>query len=156
MPKNVKEAFLFTVLMCGFMVLGMSCWNLFLVGRLSWSSVVMGFGPAFLVAFTLDTLLVGPIAKAAAFKVLNRLPNPVKDWQKILTISGTMAFCMVSMMSLYGLIVNGVPISFATYRVAWLSNALMAFPLNFLVAGPLARLLFRQMLFLVSSRPEGV
>ncbi|MGT2799179.1 hypothetical protein [Streptococcus marmotae] len=155
MPKNFKEAFLFTTLMCGLMVFGMSCWNLFLVGKLSWSSLVMGFGPAFLVAFALDMLVVGPVAKKIAFSLLGKLPAPVKDWQKILIISGTIGLFMVSFMSFYGLVINGVPLSFALYGKAWLSNAVMALPLNFLVAGPLARLLFRQMMFLVASRPEG-
>ena len=37
MPRNFKEALLFTILMCGMMVCGMSLWNLLI---LDWTGVV--------------------------------------------------------------------------------------------------------------------
>ena len=37
MPRNFKEALLFTFLMCGMMVCGMSLWNLLI---LDWTGVV--------------------------------------------------------------------------------------------------------------------
>lgn len=37
MPRNFKEALLFTFLMCGMMVYGMSLWNLLI---LDWTGVV--------------------------------------------------------------------------------------------------------------------
>ncbi|MGT2716036.1 DUF2798 domain-containing protein [Streptococcus respiraculi] len=156
MPKNFKEALLFTTLMCGLMVFGMSCWNLFLVGQFSLSHVLTGFAPAFLVAFALDMLLVGPLAKKLAFRLLSLSPAPVKDWQKILIISGTIGLFMVSLMSFYGLIMNGVPLSFGTYGLAWMSNAVMALPLNFFVAGPLARFFFGKLVVFLYSKPEAV
>lgn len=42
---------------------GMSMWNLFVAGAFSWKHVFLGFIPGFIVAFILDTLIVGPIAK---------------------------------------------------------------------------------------------
>lgn len=63
MPRNFKEAMVFTCLMCGIMVFGMSMWNLFVAGAFSWKHVFLGFIPGFIVAFILDTLIVGPIAR---------------------------------------------------------------------------------------------
>ncbi|MCO4676169.1 hypothetical protein Si006_00271 [Streptococcus infantarius subsp. infantarius] len=63
MPRNFKEAMVFTCLMCGMMVFGMSMWNLFVAGAFSWKHVFLGFIPGFIVAFILDTLIVGPIAR---------------------------------------------------------------------------------------------
>lgn len=136
MPRNFKEAMLFTTMMCGGMVLGMSIWNLFLVGQFSIGHLVGGYLPAFILAFLLDVLIVGPVVKFFAFQILK---EHHKRWQKILTISGGMAILMVSFMSLYGLFTNGVPINAATYGTAWRNNFIMAIPLNFLIVGPVAR-----------------
>lgn len=136
MPRNFKEAMIFTVLMCGMMVLGMSIWNLFLIGQLSVSHVLAGYLPAFVVAFLLDVILVGPLVKSLAFRILK---DHHKRWQKILTISGGMALCMATLMSIYGLLYNGVPLTLATYGRAWLGNICMALPLNLLIVGPIAR-----------------
>ena len=70
MPRNFREAMVFTCLMCGMMVFGMSMWNLFVAGAFSWKHVFLGFIPGFIVAFILDTLIVGPIAKKIAFGIL--------------------------------------------------------------------------------------
>lgn len=56
MPRNFKEALLFTVLMCDLMVAGMSIWNLLV---LDWTGFLLlpghtffvGYLPGFLVAF---------------------------------------------------------------------------------------------------------
>ncbi|WP_373114419.1 hypothetical protein [Streptococcus sp. oral taxon 431] len=63
MPRNFKEALLFTTLMCSMMVLGMSIWNLFIVGQLSLHHLTIGYIPGFITAFLLDVILVGPIAR---------------------------------------------------------------------------------------------
>lgn len=136
MPPNFKEAMIFTILMCEMMVLGMSIWNLFLIGQLSLNHVLAGYLPAFAVAFLLDVILVGPVVKFFAFKILQ---DHHKCWQKILTISGGMALCMATPMSIYGLVYNGVPLTFATYGQAWLGNISMTLPLNLLIVGPVAR-----------------
>lgn len=136
MPPNFKEVMMFTVLMCGMMVLGMSIWNLFLIGQLSVSHVFAGYLPAFAAAFLLDVILVGPVVKFFAFKILQ---DHHKRWQKILTISGGMAICMATLMSIYGLVYNGVPLTLASYGQAWLGNISMALPLNLLIVGPIAR-----------------
>ena len=136
MPRNFKEAMMFTTMMCGMMVLGMSIWNLILVDQFSWSHLAMGYLPGFVTAFLLDVLIVGPLVKGVAFKFLK---DHHKRWQKIVTISGGMALLMVTFMSLYGLLYNRVPLSVTTYLGAWASNFIMALPLNFLIVGPISR-----------------
>ncbi|MGT2928685.1 DUF2798 domain-containing protein [Streptococcus dentasini] len=144
MPRNFKEAVLFTCLMCGLMVCGMSLWNLFVldlvgVAKFSWHHFLTGFLPGFTVAFLLDMLIVGPLAKGIAFRILHHLRAHDKRWAKILAISGTMCLFMVTCMSIYGLLYNGRPLTFAAYGQAWLTNLIFALPLNFLVAGPISR-----------------
>lgn len=144
MPRNFKEALIFTCLMCGFMVCGMSLWNLTVlhvsgVEPFKWSHFFLGLLPGFAVAFILDMVLVGPIAKGLATKILHHLKAHDKRWAKILAISGTMCLFMVSLMSIYGLLVNGRPLTAVNYGQAWLTNIVCALPLNFLVAGPISR-----------------
>ncbi|MFC3931291.1 DUF2798 domain-containing protein [Streptococcus dentapri] len=144
MPRNFKEALLFTCLMCGLMVSGMSLWNLWVldwigVAAFSWHHFFTGFLPGFVVAFLLDMILVGPLAKVIAFRILHLLKAHDKRWAKILAISGTMVLFMVTCMSLYGLLYNAQTITPAAYGRAWLTNIVFALPLNFLVAGPISR-----------------
>ena len=55
MPRNFKEALLFTFLMCGMMVCGMSLWNLLI---LDWTGVVPLLGVTFSKVIFLDLWLL--------------------------------------------------------------------------------------------------
>ncbi|WP_057490077.1 hypothetical protein [Streptococcus orisasini] len=136
MPRNFKEAMFFTTMMCGLMVLGMSAYNLTVAGHFSWKALALGYIPGFVLAFLADTLIVGPLAKKVAFSFLR---DHHKRWQKIVTISGLMILGMVSLMSLYGLLINQVALTLPVYLGAWLTNFVMAVPLNFLLVGPVSR-----------------
>lgn len=139
MPRNVKEAMMFTCLMCGLMVFGMSVWNLAVAGHFSWMAVVMGYPLGFAVAFLADVVIVGPIAKKVAFGLLHHIGHHEKRWVKIVVISACMVLGMVSLMSIYGIVMSGQSFTLATYGRTWLSNFVMAVPLNLLVVGPIAR-----------------
>ncbi|WP_036098463.1 DUF2798 domain-containing protein [Listeria floridensis] len=138
MPRNRKEAFIFTTLMCFLMVLGMSVYNLWLHDNLSFSSFVTGFIPAFVAAFILDVFIVGILAKKIAFQ----LPiNHQSKLQLVLTITVLMILGMVTFMSLFGLVME---IGFSSeiwsaYAHTWLLNFLAALPLQLLVVGPCSR-----------------
>lgn len=139
MPRNFKEALLFTCMMCGMMVFGMSIWNLIVADAFAWSHVFLGFLPGFVVAFILDMLVVGPLAKKVAFSLI---PSDSKSkYVKIFAVSGCMVLGMVSCMSLYGIIFNQglVGVSLATYGHTWLMNFVVALPYNFVIVGPIAR-----------------
>lgn len=134
MPRNFKEALIFTCLMCTMMVLFMSTWNLFVIGKLSISNVIGGFIPGFACAFLIDMIVIGPLAK----NLVKKLPFKLeKRWQKIVAISSLMVVGMVSSMSFYGLFVNNLSLSL--YPKIWLTNFVAALPLNLLVVGPIAR-----------------
>ena len=69
MPRNKKEGMIFTVLMCGLMVLGMSLYNLAIHGALTASALFGGFPLGFIVAFILDVFVVGVVAKKIAVRL---------------------------------------------------------------------------------------
>ena len=104
MPKNKKEGIFFTTLMCLLMVVGMSVYNLMLHQDFSIKNVLVGLLPGFVVAFILDSFVVGVIAKKIAFQ----LPfiDKTKPIQLILSISTLMVLGMVTCMSLFGLVIE--------------------------------------------------
>lgn len=102
----------------------------------------MGYVPGLITAFFLDLLVAGPVVKGVAFKFLTERHKP---WQKILVVSGGMVLIMVSLMSIYDMLFNGVPLSVTNYLGAWLTNFIVAFPLNFLIVGPISRFILGQL-----------
>lgn len=158
MPKNKRESLIFTVIMCFLMVYGMSVFNVWKArGAFSFDVIVsawMGLPPAYLVAALLDWFVVGPIAKGIAF---GHLVQPGKSSQRscILAVNACMVLCMVPLMSLYGAFeaVLSTGMGFSAVPLIWLGNIpfnyVCAICWNMLVAGPLARRLFRR------AFPEG-
>lgn len=143
MPRNKKEGMIFTVLMCGLMVLGMSLYNLAIHDALTASALFGGFPLGFIVAFILDVFVVGVVAKKIAF----RLPVPKhKPIYMILTISSLMVLGMVSFMSAYGLIVEGQAgtLFSSAYFKAWLTNFVVALPYQLLIVGPFSRSILKK------------
>ena len=69
LPTNKKEGIIFTTLMCFLMVLGMSIYNQLLYNDLSLVSLLTGLVPGFIVAFIVDSFVVGVAAKKIAFKL---------------------------------------------------------------------------------------
>lgn len=120
------------------MVFGMSLYNLLLHNSFSWTSLFTGLVPGFIVAFILDVLIVGVVAKNIAFK----LPiNKESKGQLILTISCLMVVGMVTFMSLFGILLEG-SISeglLPAYLNAWKMNIIVALPLQLVLVGPFSR-----------------
>lgn len=137
MPKSRKESFIFTLCMCGMMVLGMSAYNLAIHGGLSFSALAGGFPAGFIVAFILDVVVVGKVAKKAAFK----LPiTKERMWLLPIAISCCMVLGMVTFMSLFGLLMEAGlgNFGFQDYLRGWLTNFVMAIPLQLLVVRPIS------------------
>lgn len=118
-------------------------WNLILSGQLSLNHVLLAYIPGFIVAFLLYVLIVGPIVKTIAFAIILKTPHHEKHWSKILAISSFMILGMVTLMSIYGIIMNlGLDgFNWSTYGKTWISNFVMAIPLNIIVVGPISRLI---------------
>ena len=156
MPQNKRESLIYTVIMCFFMVLWMSIYNVSLqYGAFSWEAVAagwMGFPIAYVFAMCCDWFVVSKIAKAVAFGFL--LKPQDSTLKKIICISGGMVVGMVIIMSLYGACEMAFHTgSWSAVPVQWMINIprnfIMALPLQFFVAGPLVRRLFR------AAFPEG-
>lgn len=150
MPRNFKEGMLFTGLMCGLMVLGMSTYNLALNVYFKFSYLLLGSLPGFCLVLAVDLLIAGQIAKPLAFKSLDYLKSgKVCDARKelickILLILFFKFFVMVLLMSVYSIVMSQIPFIIAFYAKIWVFNFIMAFPLNLLVVGPLARFILTQ------------
>lgn len=156
MPKNKRESLIYTVMMCFFMVLWMSMYNVALHrGNLSPATLVegwIGFPFAYIYAMCCDWFLVSRIAKGFAFRYL--VSPKSSDRKKIICVSCCMVIPMVIIMSLYG----GLEVCIKSGQwnklfIIWMTNIpknlIMALPLQLLIAGPIIRKLFRTLF------PEG-
>lgn len=125
------------------MVLGMSCYNLLLQNAFSFPTLLKGLLPGFIVAFLLDTLVVGKIAKYIAFKLPIKHEKP---FYLIVTISCLMILGMVTFMSAFGLLMNSSSLTiFPTlYPHAWIMNFIVALPYQLLIVGPVSRKILKQ------------
>ncbi|WP_379159967.1 DUF2798 domain-containing protein [Paenibacillus sp. sgz5001063] len=144
MGTNKKEAFIFTAIMCTFMVLFMSIYNVVL--STGWTSrviteVAIGFVPALIVGLFMDVVVVSRIAKGIAFKLIKPTDPTIK---KVLTISFFMVCGMVLCMSLYGTLAHyGFRGNFLAHYLSTVGyNFICALPLQFIIVGPLTRFLF--------------
>jgi len=144
MGKNKKENFIFTLICCALMVLGMTIYNIILRNGLSNSllkDVVLGFLPIFCIALILDWFIVAKIAKSFVAKLVDHDSPLIK---KILFTSFFMVCGMCFSLSLITLIIHqgissDLPMSFAT---TLLRNFICALPLQLIIVGPIARAIF--------------
>ena len=144
MGNNKFENFIFTLICCFLMVFGMSFYNSVLKNGFS-TSFLSGFllplVPVFFVALFIDWFLVGPISKGLVKKIVNENTILIK---KIMLISFFMVTGMSICMSLiatsieYGLSSDYISLFFRTE----LRNFMFALPLQFILVGPLARMIF--------------
>ncbi|NLR09991.1 MULTISPECIES: DUF2798 domain-containing protein [Lactobacillaceae] len=144
MPKNFKEELLFTAVMAGLMVLVMAGYNIALADGFSHHfirEVLTGYPLALLVAAICDLGIIGPSVKAIFFKFILNDYMKKKQIRIALTISCMMVAGMVTLMSLFGMIVtqNFGDNVFLTYLHTWIFNLFMALPLQLIVVGPIAR-----------------
>lgn len=147
MPKSLGQEILFTILMVFVMVYAMVCYNIALaVGGLSNSVFLLAFHelPIMMpIAFLLDLIIVGPIAKKITFSKFN--PEQTNPVFIILSISISSVWMMCPLMSLAATILfKG---GFQREMVSiWLQTTALNYPMaafwQLLVAGPLVRRLF--------------
>ncbi|WP_341779200.1 DUF2798 domain-containing protein [Levilactobacillus sp. HBUAS70063] len=144
MPRNFKEELLFTAVMAGLMVLVMAGYNIALTDGFSQHfvrEVLTGYPLALLVAAICDLGIIGPSVKAIFFKFILNDYMKKKQIRIALTISCMMVVGMVTLMSLFGMIVtqNFGGNFLLTYLHTWIFNLFMALPLQLIVVGPVAR-----------------
>jgi len=151
MPQNKRESLIFTVMMCFFMVLWMSIYNVSMhMGGLSLESIKkgwIGFPIAFVFAMCCDWFFVSGIAKGFAFRFLIKPDS--SNLRKAISVSCCMVLPMVIIMSMYGALeVCSRSGAWSQILIIWLTNIpknlIMALPLQLLLAGPIVRAIFRK------------
>lgn len=148
MPKNFKEELVFTGLIAGMIVFGMTMYNVFKASGISmesWGNVATGFPLALLVAVILDLALVGPLAKKIVFSHIEKKNLQPSPTQLGIFISLFMILGMVTFMSIFGIIMEGTPTTdslLLLYGKTWALNIVVALPLQLLLVGPSSRFIF--------------
>ncbi|MGX4586034.1 hypothetical protein [Paenibacillus chitinolyticus] len=150
MPTTKKEHVYFGLMMCCGMVVGMMTYNLVtngLIGAISWQGILVQFVLCFLIAFVVESFVVGPVAKKIAFS----LPlDKSKQILVILSLSFFMVIGMVLIMSMYGLATAYLmsPPAGKSLLGSYFSlvgkNFIFALPLQLLIVGPIARYVFKR------------
>lgn len=146
MGQTKSQKFIFTLMMCFGMVLGMTVYNMLLNEGFHpqfFTNLLKDFWLGFILALLLDVFIVGKLAKPIAFKIVK--PNKeTKQIKIILAISSCMVVGMVLCMSLYGAIiaVGFSSMTLKIYPLCVARNFIMALPLNLLIVSPLVRFSF--------------
>lgn len=146
MPKNKFQEVVFTVIMVFFMVYAMICYNISLnIGGMKNEVFLSAFhelvimGP---IAFVLDFFIVGKIAKAKAFRMVNiEKDNP---FHLVLAISFVSVIFMCPLMSLAATILfkNAGSEIIAVWLETTVKNFPMALCWQIFFAGPIVRAVF--------------
>ena len=146
MGQTKLQKFIFTLMMCFCMVLGMTIYNMILNEGFHsnlLNNLLKDFWLGFIVALLLDIFIVGKLAKPIAFKIVK--PNKeTKQVKIILAISSCMVIGMVLFMSMFGAIIAaGFNIdALKLYPLCIVRNFVVALPLNLLIVSPIVRFLF--------------
>ena len=146
MPKNKFQEVVFTVIMVFFMVYAMICYNISLnIGGMKNEVFLSAFhelvimGP---IAFVLDFFIVGKIAKAKAFKMVNiEKDNP---FHLVLAISFVSVIFMCPLMSLAATLL--FKNAGSEFIAVWIETTVKNFPMalfwQIFFAGPIVRAVF--------------
>ncbi|PYE47344.1 hypothetical protein HUB98_19655 [Paenibacillus barcinonensis] len=151
MPVSKKEQVIFGVMMCTGMVLVMMTFNLWQTGMIHQMSVMqmlLQFVIALIIAFVVESFIVGPVARKIAFSLPFAKSSKIKG---IITMSLLMVIGMVLIMSLFGIVTayftdqfNGISV-LGLYLHTIVRNFSLALPLQLIVLGPLVRYMFSRM-----------
>ncbi|MDN8592942.1 hypothetical protein B2I21_17825 [Chryseobacterium mucoviscidosis] len=149
MPTTKKEHIIFGLMMCTGMVVVMMFFNLWhsgLLGKMSPLEILFQFVLCFIIAFLVESFIVGPVARKIAFSLPFDKSNKILG---ILAMSFFMVIGMVLMMSIYGMIsaslenqLSGASI-WSTYLHTIARNFSLALPYQLIILGPLVRYVFR-------------
>ncbi len=144
MGSNRLENFIFSLMVCIFMVIGMTGYNAFLSAGLNHNYLSTYLSLRFIIllaiAFAIDWFIVSPIVKT----IVKKLTKPSDPFlRKVIMISGLMVLFMCSFMSAIGVtLMHTQGNLFVQYAHMFAFNIIVALPLQFLIVGPIARFLF--------------
>ena len=144
MGRNKKENFIFTVICCGLMVLGMASYNAILRNGFTatfFKELLIVFVPVFCLGLILDWFVVSKITKLFVAKIVKDSDPIIK---KILFISFFMVSGMCLSMSFITLMIDqGISVVFSLQFLKVLgTNFIFALPLQLMIVGPISRYIF--------------
>ncbi|XME01615.1 DUF2798 domain-containing protein [Lachnospiraceae bacterium C1.1] len=143
MPKTKLENVVFTLIMAFVMVYGMICYNISVnMGGCTNAVFIMAFSELKImwpIAVILELFVVGRIAPMLAFSFMKPTDRP-----QFITYAISFCICalMCPIMSLIATFLFKTP-SLGTYAQTWALNLPAAYGMQFIIAGPLTRLIFR-------------
>ena len=149
MPETTKQSIIFTAITAWFMVYIMTLYNTVMAtgsfNNMTFLAVLKGMWIEYIIIFLLAFFVSGHIAKFFAFRVVQP-----KDRQiyiifaiQIFTVVVQVAFAsVIGIIHGYGINENFIP----NYLMTYCRNFVMALPVQLVIAGPLARLIFRRLL----------
>lgn len=148
MPKNLFQEIIFTLIMVVVMVYAMVCYNIALdFGEVNNTVFIAAFSELWymgLIAFVLELVVVGPIVKKLAFRIVD--PRSHAPIFITLAISALTVCFMCPLMSMAATIIIKQPAA-ADFFAVWIQTTAMNFPMalcwQLFYAGPLVRLIFR-------------
>ncbi len=148
LPTTKKEQIVFGIMMCTGMVVVMMTFNLWhngLLSKMSAFEILLQFILCFIIAFLVESFIVGPVARKIAFALPFDKSNKILG---VLAMSFFMVIGMVLIMSLYGMIsaylanqLNGASV-LSTYLHTIARNFSLALPYQIIILGPLVRYVF--------------
>lgn len=155
MPKTKGESIFFTAITAWMMVYVMTLYNTVLAtGTFQNFTFFIAFKNMW-VEYVIIALLAyfvsGNLAKACAFRVVQPGDRPIFIILTIQTFTVIWQVAFASILGVYhgyGFTANFLP----HYLIAYCKNFIMAFPMQLVIVGPLARLIFRKIFVDSSSK----
>jgi len=157
MPKTKFQSFIFTAVTAWLMVYCMTLYNTVLATdtftNASFLHALMGMWVEFIIIFLCAYFISGAIAKHFAFKVVQPGDRPIFIIFAIQTFTVITQVFFASIMAVIK--VHGFTSLFLPHFItAYCKNFIMAFPLQIIIVGPLARFIFRSIFMRSEKKPK--
>lgn len=150
MPRNKKESIIFTLITAWMMVYVMTLYNIVLSSKsftnITFLIALKGMWMEYIIIFLCAFFLSSNIAKKCAFKVVKENDRPIF---KIIIIQVFTVLFQVLFASILGTIKGyGLTSNFlCNYLITYCKNFMLALPLQIFIVGPLARKIFRIIIY---------
>ena len=148
MPKTRGESIFFTAITAWMMVYFMTLYNTVLATRSFTNTTFLialkGMWIEYIIIGLLAYFVSGHLAKMCAFRVVQPGDRPIFIIFAIQTFTVIWQVAFASIIGVYhghGFTANFIP----DYLTAYCKNFIMALPLQLIIVGPLARLIFRKL-----------
>lgn len=146
MPKTRIQSLFFTAITAFIMVYGMTLYNTVLATEsftnMSFLTTLQNMWIEYIIIFLLAYFVSSRFAKKFAFKIVKPGDRPIFIIfaTQIFTVIAQVAFAsIIGVFHSYGFTYDFIP----NYLITYCKNFIMALPLQLIIAGPIARFVFR-------------